>query len=90
MTAEAESCIDNNWLLRGDNGRGEKFNAAIAHYRYMLHLLPHFLAQISNLFITFLHSLISGHRRPTDLYFIDSGVGEETPLSAFKVGGGHR
>jgi hypothetical protein len=56
----------------------------------MLHLLPHFLAQISNLFITFIHSLISGHRRPTDLCFIDSGVGEETPLSAFKVGGGHR
>jgi hypothetical protein len=27
--------------------------------------------------------LISGHRRPTDLLIIDSGVGEETPLSAY-------
>jgi hypothetical protein len=34
-----------------------------------------------HLFDTELVSLISGHRRPTDCEF-DSGVGEETPLSA--------
>jgi hypothetical protein len=51
---------------------------------------PNSSSSIHGLAQNFFTALISGHRRPTDLSFIDSDVGEETPLSALMVGGGHR
>jgi hypothetical protein len=76
MTSEAKSSIDNDRISRSKNCGSEQIDAAIAHYRYMLHLLPHFFGHADKKCER--SSLVTAGRR----IFFSSDAGEGTSLPA--------